>query len=375
MFLKSCFAAGVSAFAFAAVCGVPAQAQTYVYDDRGRLKSVTYTDCSQVVFNYDLQGNRTSRNVTAAGCGGANQAPVWTSGTAASVVENQTPTGYTATATDPESAPVSYSIAGGLDQALFTVNSTSGVLSFLSAPNFEAPGDSDGNNVYDVTLRASDGALTADRAVAITVTDDLSDNNTAPSWTSGTTASINENQTVTSYIATATDAQSDPLTFSIVGGADQAAFAINTSSGVLSFVAAPDFEAPTDAGGNNIYDVTLRVSDGALSADRSVAVSVTDVADGNSPPDAVNDTTHADAGVAEDIYVLINDSDPDGDPLTITSVSSTLYGTVQIIGNFIRYTPFGFTSGTHTFTYTISDGNGGTDTATISVIVNPGMPL
>ena len=54
------------------------------------------------------------------------------------------------------------------------------------------------------------------------------------------------------------------LTYSIVGGADAAKFTINASTGVLSFVSAPDFEAPTDAGANNVYDVQVQVSDGAL---------------------------------------------------------------------------------------------------------------
>ena len=48
--------------------------------------------------------------------------------------------------------------------------------------------------------------------------------------------------------------------YTISGGADAAKFTINASTGVLGFVAAPDFEAPTDAGGNNVYDVTVQVT-------------------------------------------------------------------------------------------------------------------
>ena len=57
-------------------------------------------------------------------------------------------------------------------------------------------------------------------------------------------------------------------TYSLVGGADLALFAINASTGVLTFVAAPNFEAPTDAGANNVYDVTVQVSDGTLTTRR-----------------------------------------------------------------------------------------------------------
>ena len=58
------------------------------------------------------------------------------------------------------------------------------------------------------------------------------------------------------------------LTYSISGGADAAQFAINASTGALSFLAAPDYETPTDAGANNVYDVTVQVTDGTLTEPR-----------------------------------------------------------------------------------------------------------
>ena len=45
----------------------------------------------------------------------------------------------------------------------------------------------------------------------------------------------------------------------------------------MSFIAAPDFEAPTDAGANNIYDVTVQVSDGTNIDTQAIAVTVTNV--------------------------------------------------------------------------------------------------
>ncbi|MEZ5729487.1 MAG: cadherin repeat domain-containing protein [Burkholderiaceae bacterium] len=53
------------------------------------------------------------------------------------------------------------------------------------------------------------------------------------------------------------------MNYSIVGGADAAFFTIDNLSGTLSFLAAPDFEAPADAGTDNVYDVTVQVDDGA----------------------------------------------------------------------------------------------------------------
>ena len=60
-------------------------------------------------------------------------------------------------------------------------------------------------------------------------------------------------------------------TWSIVGGADAAKFTINASTGVLTFVSAPNYEAPTDSGANNVYDVTVQVSDGTLTTQKAEA--------------------------------------------------------------------------------------------------------
>ena len=90
-------------------------------------------------------------------------------------------------------------------------------------------------------------------------------------------ASVAENSTaVTTVTATDPDAGATQ-TYSIVGGADAALFAIDATTGALSFVAAPDFEAPTDAGGDNVYDVTVQASDGTLTDSQAIAVSDTNV--------------------------------------------------------------------------------------------------
>lgn len=102
--------------------------------------------------------------------------------------------------------------------------------------------------------------------------------NTAPSFTSAATASVPEN-TALAYQATATDAEANPITFSIAGGADSALFTV-TSSGALSFVAAPSFETPKDADANNVYQVQIRAGDGSLTATRDVSITVTDTKEG-----------------------------------------------------------------------------------------------
>ena len=100
--------------------------------------------------------------------------------------------------------------------------------------------------------------------------------NQPPAITSPATANAAENATGTIYTATATDADGNPLTFSLSGGADRAAFSI-TAAGALSFAQPPDFENPTDADSNNVYLVQIAVSDGTTSSTLNLAVTVTNV--------------------------------------------------------------------------------------------------
>jgi outer membrane protein OmpA-like peptidoglycan-associated protein len=93
----------------------------------------------------------------------------------------------------------------------------------------------------------------------------------------------------------------------------------------------------------------------------------------NRQPVAVNDSATATCGQPLTINVLSNDSDPDGDTLGITSVSTPGKGTAAISGRTIVYTPASGAgcTGSDTFTYTIADGKGGTANATVSVALTP----
>jgi glucose/arabinose dehydrogenase len=102
--------------------------------------------------------------------------------------------------------------------------------------------------------------------------------NAPPAFTSLQTASVAENIT-NAYQATASDSNGDALTFTIDGGADAARFAI-TAAGALRFNAAPDFDLPGDADGDNVYAVVLRVSDGQASATQAVNITVTNSREG-----------------------------------------------------------------------------------------------
>jgi uncharacterized repeat protein (TIGR01451 family) len=91
----------------------------------------------------------------------------------------------------------------------------------------------------------------------------------------------------------------------------------------------------------------------------------------NQPPVAVNDTATTNEDAAITISVLSNDSDPENDALTITSVTQGANGAVTInAGATVRYTPNTNFNGSDSFTYTVNDGLGGTSTATVTVTVN-----
>jgi Ca2+-binding RTX toxin-like protein len=87
-----------------------------------------------------------------------------------SIAENQAAV-TTVTSTDVDGSATTYAIVGGADAALFSINETTGELSFIAAPDFEGPGDANGDNVYDVIVEASDGFDSDTQAIAVTVTD------------------------------------------------------------------------------------------------------------------------------------------------------------------------------------------------------------
>ncbi len=100
----------------------------------------------------------------------ANGAPVFSSPATASAAENVAGAVYTAAATDPDGNAVTFSLSGGADQARFSI-AGAGVLSFAAPPDFENPQDSNRDNIYEVTIRASDGTATSSLNLRVTVTD------------------------------------------------------------------------------------------------------------------------------------------------------------------------------------------------------------
>ena len=208
-------------------------------------------------------------------------APVFSSASSATFAENGTGAVYTAVATpDVTGAAVSYSISGGLDSARFSIDSSSGVVRFVSSPDFETPASTVSSNVYQLVVSATEAnnTHTVTQSVAVTVTNVVLE---GPTFTSGSSAAFAENATGAVYTAVATPIVSGAaVSYSISGGADSAQFSIN-SSGVVSFVSSPDFETPASTVSSNVYQLVVSATEAnnTHTVTQSVAVTVTDVGD------------------------------------------------------------------------------------------------
>jgi len=218
-------------------------------------------------------------------------APVITgpSGAAGAAVSAKSiPENSTAVHTFTANETATWTVTGGADAAKFTINASTGALSFAAAPDFETPtdaGDTVGNNTYVVIITATDGVgLTSTQTVTVTVTDvdDTAPAIQGPSGGPGSSFSLKSIPEGTTAVHTFSADES--VTWSIVTDADGAKFTINPTTGALSFTTAPDFDAPTDitAGdgiaANNIYVVNVRAVDAAGNVSiQAVTVTVTNV--------------------------------------------------------------------------------------------------
>ncbi|MFG1300912.1 tandem-95 repeat protein [Xanthobacter sp. V3C-3] len=138
--------------------------------------------------------------------------------------------------------------------------------------------DANYNGPASFTYTVSDGNGGTSTA---TVNIDVTPVNDAPVIVAPATASFRENGTGDFLNPTASDADGDAITWSL-SGADAALFSIG-ADGALSFKTAPDFEAPADAGADNVYNVVIAASDGTATTSHAVAVTVTDVMENAAP--------------------------------------------------------------------------------------------
>ncbi len=163
-----------------------------------------------------------------------------------------------------------------------------------------------------------------------------------------------------SVLSNDTDADSHPLVITAISTPSRGgtATAINGAT-QISYTAG--------AVGTETFHYTISDGNGGFDT-ASVIVTVT-----NTPPDAVNDAYTKTSGSTSTLTVLVNDTDANGHALVITSVTTpSAGGTALRISNNTEVSYTAGAVGTETFSYTISDGNAGTDTATVNVTVQPG---
>ena len=187
--------------------------------------------------------------------------------------ENETRPVTTYRATDPERDEITWSL-GGADAGQFGI-SDRGVVSFNEPPDYEMPEDADEDSYYQVTVQASDGTNTATHDLTVLVYNAGGPEEPSITTTSRPSLTWQENRTGTLYTFRARDPQGGVITWSLAG-ADAGAFSIS-GQGALSFTSPPDFEAPADANGDNVYQVTVVATDAQGLTDRfEVTVTVTD---------------------------------------------------------------------------------------------------
>ncbi|HDZ5419363.1 TPA: tandem-95 repeat protein, partial [Vibrio harveyi] len=228
-----------------------------------------------------------------------------------------------------------------------TVMIVDGKLVFTPAENF--------NGDATISYTISDGQLTDDATVAVTV----NPVNDAPVAVDDTVATDEDTAVTIDVLANDRDPENDQLTITNASvPAEQGIVTI--VDGKLVFTPAENF--------NGDATISYTISDGQLTNDATVAVTVNPV---NDAPVAVNDAVSTDEDTAVTIDVLANDSDPENDTLTITAASVPAeQGTVTIVDGKLVFTPAENFNGDATISYTISDGQL-TDDATVAVTVNP----
>ena len=183
----------------------------------------------------------------------------------------------------------------GADASAFKI--VGGGLVFVGGADYEA------KSSYSVTVNVDDASIPGAPEASQTFTLSIGNVNEGPSINSnggGSTAtvSISENSAAVTSVGASDPDLGDAVSYSIAGGADAALFAINAATGALTFVTAPDFEAPADANGNNVYEVVVKASDAAgLSDMQAIVVTVTNVAGQQITGDAGANTLN---GTAED---------------------------------------------------------------------------
>ena len=195
----------------------------------------------------------------------------------------------TYTAYDDDGDSVTWDLKGR-DSEHFTIDATSGALSFSIIPDYENPVDRLRHNIYEIKVTAFDGldavVGVGEYTVTVTVTnvDETPEiTTTGPTHATPSFAEIEYDATTADLAVAdydARDEEDETVTWSL-GGADMEDFTIDSASGVLSFAQRPDYEAPTNSSPHdNVYEIIVKATDATPipnTREYPVAVTVTNV--------------------------------------------------------------------------------------------------
>ena len=260
----------------------------------------------------------------------------------------------TVEARDPEDGSVTYELTSG-DTRLFAVGSSTGAVTYIG------PGEDldSGPGQYALQVQATDSdGESATATVEIRVTHV---NRGAPQAVDDAAETPEDTPVTIAVLANDSDPDGDALTVKEVS-APAHGTAVISDAGTVTYTPEPDFS------GSDSF--TYTVGDGSgLTAQAAVKVTVLAV---NEEPLAVDDAAETLEDTPVTVAVLTNDSDPDGDELTVAEISVPAHGTARLTETgAVEYTPEPDYHGSDGFTYVVGDGTGLTAEAAVEVTVLP----
>ena len=338
--------------------------------------SITFThdgsETSTAGFSYTINDNEGAVSNTAfvvITVNPVNDAPVFTSPDDVSIDENQTSVINVET-TDAENDNITYLLPAQNDNTLFAINSSTGLITFINAPDYENPVDQNRDNVYIVTVAASDNGTPLPQTTTQTISISVKNINETP-VVNDDSYTLFEDETLQAEVSEGIlnndyDPDNDDLTITVQTNVAHGTLNLNTNDGSFSYIPDENYY------GDDLF--TYRINDGTVSSViATVSITITPV---NDTPDAQDDNydTDEDSPLSVNVVngVLANDSDPDNTNLTISLQNDVSNGTLSLASNgSFTYTPNLNYNGVDDFTYTVSDGTNTSRVATVSIKVNP----
>ena len=258
-------------------------------------------------------------------------------------LNEDTSAAITLTASDSDNETLTFTVLTNPTHG--TLSGTAPDLTYTPAPNYNGP-DS-------FTFKVNDGHGDSNTATVSITVDSVNDAPVAYPQSVST-----DEDTAKAITLTASDVDGDTLTYSVVAG---------PTHGSLSGVA-PDLTYTPDSNYHGPDSFTFKATDNSAAESNVATISIT-VDPANDPPtaDAQSVTTGEDTAIA----VTLTGSDPDGDGLNFSVLTNPAHGSLSGTPPDLTYTPAPNYNGPDSFTFSVNDGSATSNTATVSITVNP----